>query len=181
MLSRLEKILENMQDIKYGFADDLKNVYDDDESFDTIFFSKYRLQIADTLISTKYGVCWDQVELERYYLEEENIMSKSYFIVKYDNKNCPTHTFIVIDDDKNYYWLEHSWEKYRGIHIYDSLELLLKDVKEKFTIFNKDNGDNKKNRKAEYNIEIFEYEKPKVSLDVTQFYKHCENGRKIIF
>ena len=69
----------------------------------------------------------------------------------------------------NYYWFEHSWEKFRGIHQYNSLELLLKDVYNKFVENELESNTNK-------NIIIYEYSKPKYHISVQEFYKHCEQG-----
>ena len=171
----LKSILNNMKDIKYGFADKDKNIYPDDEkNWDNNFQTKYFLQAPKTLIKTKYGVCWDQVELERYFLEQENIRYNSYFIINYDGKIFPTHTFIIANDETNYYWIEHSWEPHRGIHKYKSLNEALLSVKNKF-----DNMIKKK-----YNIHndyttIYEYTKPKYNITANEFFKHCESGNKV--
>ena len=173
MKQELEKILNKLNDIKYGFVDNNKNIYPDNlNHWDKSFGKLYHLQSPEELMKNKYGVCWDQVELERFYLTENNIKSKSYFIIAYDNKIYPTHTFIVIKSDK-YYWLEHSWEPYRGIHEYNTLNDLLNDVKEKFKT------SLKKNNIYNYELIIYEYKKPKYKLSCIDFMNHCENGKKI--
>ena len=129
MKNELQEILNKLDDIKYGFVSIDKNIYQDDsKDWDKNFSKLYRLQSPEELIKNKYGVCWDQVELERYYLTQNNIEAKSYFIIAYAKMQEPTHTFIVVKSDK-YYWLEHSWELYRGIHEYETLKELLFDVK----------------------------------------------------
>lgn len=173
MRKKLEEILNKMEDINYGFVDNNKNIYPDDlNNWDKNFGKLYYLQSPEELMKSKYGVCWDQVELERFYLTEKNIESKSYFIIAYDNKQEPTHTFIVIKADK-YYWLEHSWEPYRGIHEYNSLNKLLNDVKIKFE------KSIKKQSIKDYKLAIYEYDKPKYNLSCIEFMDHCENGLKI--
>ena len=173
MRKKLEEILNKMNDINYGFIDNNKNIYPDDlDDFDKSFGKLYYLQSPEELMKSKYGVCWDQVELERYYLEKENIKFKSYFIIAYDNMQEPTHTFIVIDDDNKYYWIEHSWQIHKGIHEYRLLDELLNDVKNKFeiSIHNENIG--------KYEISIFEYLKPKYHINCIEFMNHCENGKK---
>ena len=82
---QLKLVLDKMNDIKYGFVDNNKNIYPEDkDDWDNNFGIKYHLQDPKTLINTKYGVCWDQVELERYYLKSKKLNFKSYFIVNYD-------------------------------------------------------------------------------------------------
>ena len=173
MKDKLNLILENLNDIEYGFVDNEKNIYPDDlKDWSKNFGEIYHLQSPQELIKNKYGVCWDQVELERFYLDKENIESKSYFIIAYDKKQEPTHTFIVIESDK-YYWFEHSWEPYCGIHEYESLNDLLNDVKSKFE------ESIKKQNVKEYELKIYEYSKPKYNLSCIDFMKHCEKGIKI--
>lgn len=174
MKNELQIILKKLDNIKYGFADNNKNIYPDNlKDWDKNFGKLYHLQSPSELIKNKYGVCWDQVELERFYLTKKNIESKSYFIIAYDNKQEPTHTFIVINLDNKYYWLEHAWQPYKGIHEYKTLKELLTDVKLKFEISIKNY--NVKN----YQISIYQYDKPKYNINCIEFIKHCEKGIKI--
>lgn len=63
-----------MNDIKYGYLDINGNIhYVIDEDFD----SKYKLQSPNETLNNKVGVCWGQVELERYLFEKENIEFKT--------------------------------------------------------------------------------------------------------
>lgn len=173
MKEALQEILEKLECIEYGYIDNKKNIYPDNlKNWDKNFGNLYRLQAPTELIKNKYGVCWDQVELERFYLSEKNIDSKSYFIIAYDNKTEPTHTFIVVKSEK-YYWLEHSWEPHRGIHEYNTLNELLIDVKNKFE-------DSLKNQNIQnYTLAIYNYPKPQYNLNCIEFMEHCENGLKI--
>ena len=174
MKKKLEQILKKLDHIEYGFLDQKNNIYPDNEKdWDSTFSKKYRLQSPEECIKNKYGVCWDQVEVERYYLEQEQIDSSSYFIIAYDKKIEPTHTWIVVNDDNFFYWMEHSWETYRGVHKYQSLEKLLIDVKEKF-----EESIKKQNIKND-TIEIYKYQKPKAHLSCIEFMNYCENGDKI--
>ena len=161
-------VMELMSDIEYGWVDknNQKRMIADEAYSDN-----YLLQTPKEVIKNKIGVCWDQVELERYYFKGYDI--KTYFIVHYDGGKCPTHTFLIFKKNNQYYWFEHSWEKYKGIHGYDTLKELLIDVKSKFI-------------KTELhcdcvldNLIIREYSKPKYHISVQEFYKHCENGNVV--
>lgn len=164
----LEDIIKKLDDIKYGFIDKDNNIYTYDmNDFNQLFDKLYFLQSPDELIKNKYGVCFDQVELERYYLDKENIKSKSFFIVNSDVTN--THTFIVVKLDK-YYWIEHAWGCFEGIHEYDSLCELLNDVKNKFvSCFKLDRND----------VMIYEYSKPKYNIDCGDFINYCLDSKKV--
>ena len=160
-----------MNGIEYGYLDINENLhFGVDEDFDSL----YKLQSPKETLNNKVGVCWDQVELERYLFEKENIEFKTYFIVYYSENICPTHTFLIYNIDNNYYWFEHSWEKYRGIRKYNSENNALKDIKEKFI------NDELNNKYDDTNLFIFKYTKPRYRISVLEFYHHCENGEEVI-
>ena len=165
---KIEEIMNLMNEIEYGWVDKEGKSHIKLEDF----ADNYILQSPEELIKSKLGVCWDQVELERYYFDKINIKVNSYFIVHYDDNKCPCHTFISFEDNNKFYWFEHAWEKYRGIREFNSLEELLKEVKEKFIDLEL------KGNYKENNLFIYNYKKPKYHIDVAEFYKHCEQGIK---
>ena len=122
-------IMNIMNDIKYGYLDINGNIH---YVIDKDFESSYKLQSPGETLNNKVGVCWDQVELERYLFDKKNIKFNTYFIVYYSDNICPTHTFLIYKIDNDYYWFEHSWEKYRGIRKYSAENSALNDIKEKF-------------------------------------------------
>lgn len=167
----IDDILVIMNDIRYGYMDIKNKIHDyaDDD-----FSELYKLQTPQQTLENKVGVCWDQVELERYLFKKKNIKFKTYFMVYYDNDKCPTHTFLIYEDNNKFYWFEHSWKKYKGVTVYDSELDALKDIKYKFV---------KEELNNEYdcmNLCIYEYSKPEYGINVLEFYKHCENGNIII-
>ena len=172
MNDKLNLILNKLNNIQYGFVDNNKNIYPVSlENWDSNFDNLYYLQSPKELIETKCGVCWDQVELERFLLKENKIESESYFIIAHNEKQTKTHTFIVVESN-NCYWIEHSWETNRGIHEYKSLTELLNDIKNKFE-------ESLEIENKTYTLEIYKYETPKYGINCTDFMKHCEKGKKI--
>ena len=161
------EIMNLMQDIKYGWVDKEKKKHQDFETFAT----DYLLQSPKQLIKSQIGVCWDQVELERYYFKNTNLEIKTFFIINNDEGMCPTHTFLVYEKNNEFYWFEHSWEKYRGIFKYNSLESLLKDVKNKFISDLED--------KSILNISLYEYPKVPSSLNPLDYMNFVQNGRRV--
>lgn len=160
------EIMEMMKDIEYGWVDKDKIKH---EIVDETFSKNYRLLCPHDTIKYKIGVCWDQVELERYYFKAYDSI-KTYFIVHYDGENCPTHTFLTFEKNGKYYWFEHSWERFRGIHEYSSLKELLLDVRDKFIKYELHNHYDISN------VYLHEYKKPKYQLSVEEFYNHCDAG-----
>ena len=163
-------IMNLMDEIEYGWMDVKGNKH---TICDERFSDDYILQSPFEIEENKIGVCWDQVELERFYFDMIGVKTTTYFIVYYDNNDCPTHTFLTFEKNDEYYWFEHSWQKFKGIHKYFNLEELLLDVKNKFMNYELNNN------YVKQNICIYSYRKPKFHLNVEEFYKHCESGIKI--
>ena len=166
------EIMKLMGNIEYGWVDKYNNKHSLD--YDTIS-NDYILQSPKELIENKLGVCWDQVELERYYFKGNEWNIKTYFIIHYDGTKFPTHTFLTFEKNNKFYWFEHPWEKFRGIHEYSSIKELLYDVRDKFITFELSNDYIKSN------LVVYEYIKPKFHISRQEFGKHCESGNKIDF
>ena len=166
------EIMDLMEDIEYGWLDKYNKKH---IIVDETFSSDYMLQSPSEIISNKLGVCWDQVELERYYFKGNDWDIKTYFIVHYDGDRCPTHTFLTYKKNNKYYWFEHAWERFRGIHEYNSEKDLLLDVRDKFINYELNN------QYENENLVLHEYKKPKYHITVQEFYNHCDNGRYIDF
>ncbi len=166
---KVEDIMNLISDIEYGYMDKNNNIH---YEIDNLFSNNYILESPNEVIKNKIGVCWDQVELERYYFLNTDLNIKTYFMVYYDNDKCPTHTFLQFYKNNKYYWFEHAFTKYIGIHEYANEKELLLDVKSKFIESINDYNDS--------NLVIYNYEKPNYHITVSEFYKHCESGIKII-
>lgn len=166
------EVMAFMEEIDYGWVDQEKNKH---YIVNHTFSDHYRLQSPREIIKSKIGVCWDQVELERYYLRANDWTIKTYFLVYYDGDRCPTHTFLTYQKNNKYYWFEHAWEKFRGIHEYSSIRELFLDVLERFI------KDELNNNYAKENLVLYEYKKPKYHISVLDFYRHCEVGKRISF
>lgn len=166
----INDIMLKLDDIQYGYKDKDNNVH---YNVDNKFAQNYSLQSPEEVLKNKVGVCWDQVELERVLFLEKKISVNTYFIVHYDGDKCPTHTFLIYKLGEYFYWFEHSWELFRGIHKYDSELEALKDIRDKFIKYELHN------QYEPMNLCIYNYDKPKYELSCLQFYKHCEKGTNI--
>ena len=168
MISNIEKELNK---IEYGYLDKNNTIHN---NVDNEFSDNYILQSPEQTLKNRVGVCWDQVELERILFEKENIKFDTYFIVHYDSDKCPTHTFLIYEENNKYYWFEHSWKEFKGIHEYNTELEALKDIKEKFIKAELNNNYDP------MNLCIYKYDKPKYGITCLEFYKHCEKGENII-
>ena len=167
----MNNVMNELNKIEYGWLDKNNEIH---KEINKDFSDNYILQSPKEAIKNKIGVCWDQVELERYLFEKQNINYNTYFIVHYDNDKCPTHTFLIYEENNKYYWFEHSWNQFKGIHEYKRELEALKDIKEKFVKYELNNI------YKPMNLCIYKYDKPKYGITCLEFYKHCEKGENII-
>lgn len=173
MNSDIENIMSIMNDIEYGFKDlNGRNIIDDADKWNSQFNDFYYLQDSSDLLKSKCGVCWDQVELERYLFSKTKYKFETYFIYLEDINKLPSHTFLIYEDNGKYYWFEHSWNKYKGIHEYLSKKELLEDVKNKFILDNKYVGDN-------FIFNMYLYNKPKSHIKCMEFYNYIVTQKRI--
>ncbi len=163
------EIMELMKNIEYGFVDKERNKY---KVVDDKYQNNYILQSPNEVIKNKIGLCLDQVELERYYFKSSDLNIKTYFIV-YDDNMYKAHTFLTFEKNNKYYWFEHSWGKFMGIHEYISLKELLLDIKLKFIRYELDNNYNKEK------FTLYEYKRPKYHVSLKEFCNHCSSGKLI--
>lgn len=156
--------------IKYGFVTfDNQKFYDPaSDEWNDYWYNSGIVQDGEALLKTNCGTCWDQVELERKWFFENNYKFKTYYMFfEIEDKPLPTHTFLVYEMNNKYYWFENSFEKYRGIHKYNSIDELLHDVLEKqFDYAYKNRGACIEDKDQ---MRVFEYSKPEKNIKVSEY------------
>lgn len=169
----VEKILKKMEKIEYGFPDENgKNIIlEDYKKWEEDFPNFYYLQTPKELLKSKMGVCWDQVELERYYFNKENIPIRTYFIMLEEKDMLPSHTFLTYEEKNKFYWFEHAWGEYKGIHEYSTKNDLLKDVIDKFRKSHKEVTKNAQ-------VYLYEYKNPTAHITCDEFYEFVKTSKK---
>lgn len=70
------EVMKLMENINYGWIDKNNNKH---EIVDETYFNNYFLQKPSEVIKNRIGVCFDQVELERYYLFGNDWNIKTFF------------------------------------------------------------------------------------------------------
>ncbi len=166
---KLEEIYDKCKDIKYGYFDKngkmLSHISDG-------FLKHFRLQSIEHIIETNTGICWEAVELLRYYLESNGYECKTYIFIVPATKFYD-HSIAVTKYNNKYYWIEASIKELKGVREYNSLKELFFDLL--------DNFDNVMyNRPFKYkNIKIYEYKKPKENSNCLQFIYNCFSGKEV--
>ena len=166
----VENKVLNELNIKLGYRDKNGKWYIEPNKD---FKEDYYLQRPKDVLNIKMGYVFDQVELERYLLDEIGIDCRSFFMLYSSSENEMSHSFIVFKDNDKYYWLENAWLKYRGIHEYESKEDLLTDVVKKFIATIKDGNINK--------LRLFQFDKPSFGINYVKYVKHCLTGISLNF
>lgn len=171
------------QNIRYGFVDKGGHIYKDveEEDAEKAWETECIVQDADELIKTGYGTCWDQVELERKWFEENHYLYKTIFIwfeLERDG-GLPTHTFLLYKEDKKWFWFEYAFFLYQGIHEFDSKEEAIEYVKEKQLEYAM-NSYVIPNEYKKY-LKDCEYGKPNKNLDVTSYLEFVTSNSQSIY
>ena len=177
-----EELLKFMdKNITYGFVGKNGKKYSDlyspewNDWYDVCF-----VQSGEEVLESKIGTCWDQVELERLWFEKNNYNFKtifSWFEVNREN-DLPTHTFLIYESNGKWYWFEHAFESYKGIHEFESLEKVIECVKEKQ--FEHALMNNKNTRREDKNtLTLYEYTKPPKHLGVDEYINFVTSKNKI--
>lgn len=172
MEEKLKNILLKLKEINYGWVDKY-NVPHKKAGRD-FYIQNYRLQTIEETLEFKIGTCWEQVELARYYLEKENIDSKTYIIIYNDDSKIARHTICTVEFNSKICLLENSWKNdIQELQLFDSVEEILEMYVNKFPAMYKiyDYDLSK--------IEIYEYTKPEPHLTYEEFSAFCRSCKKI--
>ena len=70
-----------------------------------------------------YGVCFDYVCSEDSWFRNKipNIRYETWYtILRDDNNNVETHTYLIFEYETKWYWFESAWQEYAGIRGFNS-------------------------------------------------------------
>ena len=162
------RILDNISDIKIGFSDRKGNLYHNiKQNFNEVFY----LRKPEDILSSRIGLCFEQVELERFLLSKYDLKLRTYFLLYQESNLGSSHAFVIYKDNEKYYWLENAWLKYRGIHEYKTKEEAYLDIAYKF-------GKTIPNFKRD-KLKLYEFEKPRYGISYEKYKNNAFNGHVI--
>jgi hypothetical protein len=167
------------QNIAYGFIGKNRKKYYDANANDWI--EQYCIQSGEEVIKSKIGTCYDQVELERLWFENNNYKFKTLFAwFKVDRENkLPTHTFLIYQYNNKWYWFEHAWYDLKGIYEFNSEHELINYFKKEYYNYVKSNYEDFLESDKE-KFKFYEYEKPNEKLGVLDYIYYVTNIKKEI-
>ena len=181
-ISDIQDLLNFMEDAyNESFWDELEdaslsfNIPHDQESLliwmDKIEYDKsikdWRLKSPKEVKKTKLGNCHDQSLFALYMLDKFGYSCGQLFFIELNEGETVggnTHTLTWYKEADKYYWFEHSWENYRGIHgPYSSLEELKVDVYKSW------GNDNDINSKKYERIEFFDKPHYEIGMSLGEY------------
>ncbi|MBQ6285623.1 MAG: hypothetical protein IJK67_04865 [Bacilli bacterium] len=173
-----QELLKYMDmNIKYGFVGKNGRKYFNQFSEEwNDWYEQCIVQTGEEMLKSGIGTCWDQVELERLWFEKNNYEIKTIFIwfeVNYEN-NYPTHTFLLFKKNNKWYWFEHAFESYKGIHQFDNIQEAIDYVITKQLEYAVKNNIAKLEDKKL--IVAYEYTKLEKPIGVDEYFKHVTSG-----
>ena len=168
-MKKIEEFYDYICSFNYGWSDKNGNVY---EKITKDYLNDFILRSKEEVIKSKRGVCWELVELEREFFENNNIQYKTLF-VHHNDDNHFCHTFSVFTLNNKYYWFEGVLKGKKGIFEFDTLDELLQNVIDNFKYINLGREYDKEK------IEFYNYKKPKTGFSCLEFFNHCFNSEKL--
>ena len=90
-----------------------------------------RLKSPDQTLRDGSGDCHSQVMLEIDQLKKLGVSPKALFFIEYDpktNQGGQTHSFVYYNKNGKTYWFENAWGGHEGIHQYNSVANMKRDV-----------------------------------------------------
>ena len=154
--------------IKYGFVSSYDNkIYVrkqvSDELYEDMLFNTYFLQTPEQLLESKYGICYDQVELAKKWFLDNGYDVFTYF------SDCHNHTILIYKDKNTYNLFERSFPKNNSIYRSTTLEDAL-DIYKKIQFENNDVE----------TIKLYKYDDLSYGIGFYDFINKCKEGNDII-
>ena len=86
----------------------------------------YRFQSPDEFEQHGGGICFDYVEYEEAWLKQHDITCRKFYLITETPPDYDTHTFVVIETEGKFIWVESSMKNSQGVHVFSKLRDLLK-------------------------------------------------------
>lgn len=171
MINTPEDLFEFMSDFKYEWMDKEGNFHQDNIPE---MYESYSLMSPEEVLKYKKGICVDQAEFERDWFDKKGYEHKVMVIQLKRENEWPGHAFLIYKDNNKYCWFENAWHSQKGIHIYNSYEELISDVKKRFIEQNDITEEEIKR------IETFEQPRYPYHLSYEEMDKYDINNSKVI-
>lgn len=170
------------KNIEYGVKDSNGNKITDgsSEQFQFVCNNEWFLRPVKQILLDKIGHCYDQVEIERYWFENNGYKVKTIWISAYQENienSGFSHTYLVYKDKNQWKLFEHSDYFNRGIFEFNSLKDAI-NFQAKNQI---KTAENCIKPEIKYSVCIKEYSKSKTNLNMSEFLEYIMSSKNVDF
>lgn len=164
------------QNFQYGVIDNNGNKFfdSDSEHFQHICATQWRLRSVDQMLKDGVGHCYDQVEIERAWFENNGYEIKTFWVVAYQKgieNSGFSHTYLIYKDKDKWKLFEHADFFNKGIFEFDSINDAVKwQAKHQIEYANRCKKPIKK-----YCVCIKEYKKPPLNINMDEYIEYIDN------
>lgn len=156
-----------MSDFTYGYKTK-DNIFLTE--FVTDDFSKdYILQTPQEMEKSRVGVCWCQVEYQRFYFENFIKIPFKTFYIEQDNEERASHTFLIYYQNNKCYHFENAFFDMRGIREFDNNEKIFKMVALSSETYS-----------MEPKFSVWQYNRPEYHIDCEEFMNNATTNKRIM-
>ena len=139
VFDKILKLNDRLNDYEYMIPNNgnpITHIKNDD------FIKYYVLLSPNEFEKYKGGVCWDYVAYEAMYFRAKypNIKFETYYQVIDNRNDNPTHTFLIFEFNKKWYWFESSWKPKCGVYGFDNKSDCIEYIMQKLKLPGKNYG-----------------------------------------
>ena len=139
IFDKILKLNDRLNDYEYMIPNNgnpITHIKSDD------FVKYYILLSPNEFEKYKGGICWDYVAYEAMYFKAKypNIKFETYYQVIDNRNDNPTHTFLIFEFNKKWYWFESSWKPNCGVYGFNNKDDCIEYIMQKLKIPGKNYG-----------------------------------------
>lgn len=139
IFDKILKLNDRLNDYEYMVPNNgnpITHIKNDD------FVKYYILLSPNEFEKYKGGICWDYVAYEAMYFRAKypNIKFETYYQVIDNRNDNPTHTFLIFEFNKKWYWFESSWKPNCGVYGFDNKNDCIEYIMQKLKLPGKNYG-----------------------------------------
>ena len=139
IFDKILKLNDRLNDYEYMIQNNgtpITHIKSDD------FVKYYILLSPNEFEKYKGGICWDYVAYEAMYFRAKypNIKFETYYQVIDNRNDSPTHTFLIFEFNKKWYWFESSWKPNCGVYGFNNKDDCIEYIMQKLRLPGKNYG-----------------------------------------
>ena len=175
-MNDLSNLLSLINRIQYGYLDKDNIIHkgNDDE-----WFSKYKLQSKEEILTNMIGNCYDVTELLRSYLENNYKVETFFMMITLPYKNnYPTHSYLVYIDNNTYNLVENKFGLNEGIHTFKTRKEVIEYQASSYLKLLRDIYDLKEDEEKYFVIASFD--KPKSGISASSYIDNALSSPRVL-